>query len=163
MDKNKTSSVIDAVPDNVVRCYFDANATSEYGDSPKYARLDVTLEFVARILSLAALCSSNELCSVLVYEAPDMWGPQGIEDDLHLRCAQLSVSRHSFWFVDSPKNTSYEIQSNLVDISDFLRRFEAAVPGDVLYFASDVPSLKNFLAEEADKAAQFVVEENAED
>jgi hypothetical protein len=116
-----------------VRFYMEARSTSEYGDSPAYAKLNVTPGLLAQIKELSGLCESHNLCSVHVDGSPDFWGPKGSEDEFRLRDGELVVTKDGFWFTARPKHADYDIETSYVDVPSFLEDVAKAAPGDALY------------------------------
>lgn len=93
----------------VVKAY----ATSEYGDSPSFAVVDVTPELVDNLQRLSAVCTGNGLSQVQTYDSPDEWDQ---EDDLRLRGYTLHVDGSSFYYSAYPKHCNYYVNTSLLDI-----------------------------------------------
>ena len=93
----------------VVKAY----ATSEYGDSPSFAVVDVTPELVAHLNHLREVCVGNCLSQVQTRNGPDEWD---LEDDLRLRGDTLHVDDTGFYYSAYPKHGDYTVETPALDI-----------------------------------------------
>lgn len=124
------------VPDpKQVTFYFDAHACDDHGDGPQAAKLIVTQSFVDMLVELQKLVTSKSqpLSEVRVFAAPEMWLPDGIDDELRLNCAELVVSGEQFWFTDAPKHANYTIESDGYAIENFVNAFKGAENGESVF------------------------------
>lgn len=103
---------VNPVPNEGRLYVLPAHATGGYGDA-SYCAFLVTPAFIARLTAVAAICKTNGLSEARFYEAPQLWGPAGIEEELRLHCAEVVVTiAGDFWFTDTPKHGDYLIQSD---------------------------------------------------
>lgn len=110
--------------ENVVPVYIEAYACDDHGDGPQFALLNVDLAFCEKLMRLRQQCIDSNLSELRVFDAPDNWGPDNFAEELHLTCAELVVTRDSFWFTDSPKHASYNIETRLQDIDGFITQLK---------------------------------------
>lgn len=117
-----------------VTFYFDAQACDDHGDGPQAAKLVVTQPMVDKLMRLQRLVSDKDqpLSELRIYEAPDMWLPKGVEDELRLHCPEMIVSASEFWFTDYPKHANYTIESDAYSIAELAAEFDAAVDGQTV-------------------------------
>jgi hypothetical protein len=130
------------------RVTVEAHACDEFGDGPAYARWEVTPTFIARLLSLQALCVEHRLTEVRVTDGPEVWGPGDVAEELRLNCPELVVTRLMFWFSDQPKHCSYAVETQCQWIESFLR--EVSGPGEPVYLGIDPAELEE--EDESNKA-----------
>jgi hypothetical protein len=132
----------------IVTVFVDSFAENEYGDGPSFAKIEVDDAFIERLRKLQSICEQYNFSEVRVYASPEMWGPNGIEDELRLQCAELVVSMRSFYFTNYPKYGNYAIMSRGLDIDQFCREVQAAE--GVLYLGTDdTNDLKNRVEKDA--------------
>lgn len=90
------------------------SATSEHGDPPGYAVIDVTPERIEHFRHLSQVCSSNNLAQVKTHEGPEMWDQA---DELRLRGDALHVDGNgNVHYSAYPKYGSYHVETFLVTI-----------------------------------------------
>ena len=95
-----------------------AHATGDY-DGPSYCAFHVTQAFVLRLMAIIELCTEHDLSSARFVDAPELWGPAGIEEELRLHFSELMVTRTGdFWFTDSPKHGSYLVESEMFSVEN---------------------------------------------
>lgn len=134
----------------IPKVYIEAYACSEYASvSPDYAYFLATLEFLADLKRLACLCVDHQLSELRVYASPDAWGPGDVESEMRLTCAELVVTKNSFWFVDQPKNAEYHIESRAQSIADFCKKVEDSEPGQMLIFGENETAIAELIADES--------------
>lgn len=123
-----------AAPRKTVTFYFDAHACDDHGDGPQAAKLCVDQAFVCKLLHLQGCLTHTayRLSEVRTFDAPDCWLPEGVQDELVLTCAELSVTRNYFWFTDRPKHAHYMIESDSYCIADLVAEYDAAVDGQTI-------------------------------
>lgn len=126
--------------------YWEAFACDEWGDSPRWAKLNITQEFVNQLHSMQTRCLQFN-AQMAVHAYPDKWD---MEDELRLQNDELNVSTLSFWFSACPKHASYSVETRLLDIKDFFdaidnpeRRMRHLAWADGILFM-DGSSAKNF-------------------
>lgn len=107
--------------------YFAANSTSDGWDSPDFASMPVTDEFIARLTQMQSICVANGLSEVREYRGPK-WGVDGYEQEQRLECEEMVVSPDAFWFEASPKHSDATIDTSYQPIAQFLA--EVAKDGD---------------------------------
>lgn len=95
--------------------YWEAFACDEWGDSPRWAKLEVTQAFLDQLHEMQTKCLQNG-AQMSVYQSPECWD---LADDLRLSGDQLNVSQSSFWFSAYPKNCNYSVETRILDIKDF--------------------------------------------
>ena len=128
--------------------YVEAYACSEYGDGPRFAKLLVGTEFVGKLRKLSALCTEHGLSELRVYDSPELWGPGDVEGELRLTCAEMVVTSSSFWFVDTPKNGNYHIETRAQDIETFLKAVDSVPLGVASYFGDSPDDIEEAVKEE---------------
>jgi hypothetical protein len=106
----------------------EAHAISEFGDSPKYAKLGVTPGFIEHLLALSNLCQEHQLESVTTNDAVDLWD-RG--EELRIRGDSLRVLKDAFWFEAYPKHADYNIETRAMILDDLIRVVKAGIGGDV--------------------------------
>lgn len=131
----------------VVKVY----ATSEYGDAPSFAAVDVTPELVAHLNHLSEVCAGNCLSQVQTHNGPDAWD---LEDDLRLRGDTLHVDDTRFYYSAYPKHGDYTVETCSLDIDwleELLEKGEhpciRVIEGVAYYPDSDADDLKAMLDE----------------
>lgn len=119
--------------------YLDANTTGNglLGGGPTYARIEAGSHFTAQLKRLSKLCNEESLTEVRISYAPDMWGPEGIEEDLRTECPELVVTKSGFWFVDRGRHSDAQIQTSAQSLKEF---FEAVAAADGPIYLSSYPS-----------------------
>lgn len=101
-----------------------AHATSDCS-GPSYCVFDVSPAFVARLNEVARLCSANGLSEARFEGAPHLWGPAGIEEELHLNYGEVVVTGSGqFWFTDTPKHCGYHVESDSYYIDDLQKQLD---------------------------------------
>lgn len=87
--------------------FLEANAVGQglSGGGPSYAKVVVGSHFKAQLLRLQGLCANNELTEVRISYAPDMWGPEGVEEEMRMECPELVVTKTDFWFTDRGRHS----------------------------------------------------------
>lgn len=87
--------------------FIEAFATGQglLGGGPSYAKLAVGGHFTAQLQRLQALCEKNALTEVRISYAPDMWGPEGVEDEMRMESPELVVTKTDFWFTDRGRHS----------------------------------------------------------
>lgn len=96
-----------------VQLMMEVHATVEFGDSPEFAVVEITQDFLDRLGVLSALCKSNGLESVSVSAGPASWHR---EEELRITGDSLRVFGDVFWFEAYPKHGNYQIETQSVDI-----------------------------------------------
>lgn len=71
------------------------------------------------------------------YNSPDLWGPQGIEDELRLTSGELVVCGNSMWFTAQPKHAGFAVQTRAVTIESVV---DGVLRGDSPLFLCDDPA-----------------------
>lgn len=134
-DLASAGAVATVLSQKQVAFYFDAHACDEHGDGPQAAKLMVTQSVVDMLVELQKLVASKSqpLSEVRVFAAPDMWLPDGIDDELRLNCAELVVSGENFWFTDAPNHANYTIESGGYAIENFVNAFKDAKNGESVF------------------------------
>lgn len=121
-----------------IMVHFEAYACDDYGDGPKFASNRIDKRFLDNLKDLQNLCRLHDLTEVRQSIQPDMWGPQGIEDEIRLhQSPELVITASSFWFVDRPKHSNYTIETRAQGIDELLALIELAQPDDVLYLGEN--------------------------
>lgn len=116
------------------------------GGGPSYAKIVVGNNFPAQLLRLQGLCERNELSEVRISYAPDMWGPEGVEEELRMESPELVVSKTSFWFTDRGRHSDGHVETRLESIKDFLRALaEADGP---IYLGSNPATVEGFVLDD---------------
>jgi hypothetical protein len=100
-----------------VELYIEAHAIDEYGDSPPFASLKVTQEWVEDLLELQALCIHKRLGYIAVDGGPDEWKD---DEQYRMRDDWLIVDSSSFWFDAHPKHANYSVQTETVNIEQLI-------------------------------------------
>ena len=132
----------------VVKVY----ATSEYGDSPCFALVNVTPKWVAHLQRLSEVCVSNNLSQVQTHDGPDEWD---LEDDLRLRGDTLHVDELGYVYYSAyPKHCDYCVETCLLGIAwlrELLEKGEhpyiRVIEGVAYYPDSDADDLKAMIDE----------------
>ncbi len=96
-----------------VQLMMEVHATVEFGDSPEFAVVEITQDFLDRLGVLSALCKSNGLESVSVSAGPASWHR---EEELRITGDSLRVFGDMFWFEAYPKHGNYQIETQSVNI-----------------------------------------------
>lgn len=78
-----------------------------------FAVVEVTQDFLRRVVELRTLCKHNAMQEVSAYWSPDAWDKQ---EELRLGGDSLVVSDTFFWFEVWPKHSSVVMDTTLVDI-----------------------------------------------
>lgn len=133
-DAAPSKTETDAAPAWARTVYFEAYATNEY-EGPLYARLEVTPAFIRTLRRLRALCSEHGLAQARINDAPDVWGPGTIEEEMRLTAPELVVTPHLFWFRDVPKHMPFHIETACEAIDRFVEA--VAGPGEPVYLGVD--------------------------
>lgn len=127
----------------VVKVY----ATSEYGDSPCFAIVDVTSELVAHLKHLSSVCTDNGLSQVQTFNGPDEWD---LQDDLLLRGDALHVDDDCFYYSAFPKYGDYRVETltiNIVWLKELLDKGEhpyfKVIDGIAYYPDSEADDLRD--------------------
>lgn len=116
-----------------VSFYFDANACDDYGDGPEGVKVVFTQQIVDKILGLQSIVEIHSLSELRTYDSPDMWLPEGIEDELRLSCPEMVVGKYDFWFTDIPKHGNYSIENESYPIAELARAFEESPDGGTVF------------------------------
>lgn len=95
--------------------YWEAFACDEWGDGPRWAKVQVTQEFVNNLHSLQTKCLQFN-AQMTVSETPQEWD---MEEELRLRGEELNVTMNHFWFSARPKHADYAVETRLLDIKVF--------------------------------------------
>lgn len=120
----------------VVKVVVDAHATSDYGDGPVFAEIEVDQALLDKLKSLSDLGKAYFLTEVHVPGSPN-WGPGDIAAELRLQNEELVVVGTDFWFVDYPKHGNYSIESDNIAIASLRTAFESATDGEVVFLCED--------------------------
>ena len=97
-----------------MKLYTDVNCTTEFGDGPHYAIVEVTPELVARVKQIETLIEQNDLKSAAIYGGPEKWER---ENELRLRGDSLKVVSGLCWFTALPKYGDYVVETSAMSIS----------------------------------------------
>lgn len=106
---------------------FNANCTSEHGESPEEATVDFTPELEARIREMMALCTAHGLSEVREWNCAAVWG--GGEDfpEFRTEVDELVVTSLYFWFSSAVKYCDYCLETNMIQLKDVLEGIEKGV------------------------------------
>jgi len=93
--------------------FLEAFATGQglLGGGPSYAKVSVGSHFKAQLHRLQGLCVNNELTEVRISYAPDMWGPEGVEEEMRMESPELVVTKTDFWFVDRGRHSDGHVET----------------------------------------------------
>ena len=139
----------------VVKAY----ATSEYGDSPSFAVVDVTPELVDNLQRLSAVCTGNDLSQVQTYDSPDGWD---LQDDLRLRGDKLHVYGTGFFHYSAyPKHCDYRVETCTLEVPwliELLQKGEhpylKVIEGVAYYPDSEADDLRDMYIDAAEGEAE---------
>ena len=96
--------------------YLGTFNTNEHGESPFYAKLELTPEFLARVEELRKLITNHELSSISVESLAGLtW--DSANKDIRLDGDQLVVSAYFFWFETWVKHQDGHVETRLVDFT----------------------------------------------
>jgi len=116
--------------------FVQCDATSEYGEAPKFARLVVDEALVGRVLAMARRCELDNLSESRTWLCPDSWGGGPEAWDVSLDCEELQVTESAFNLRAIRKHASYEIVTKQVGI-DLLMSIAADRTGQTDWFVAD--------------------------
>lgn len=115
-----------------------AYATVDDTQQPDYCAFQVNEAFFTRVAALVQLCAAHELTQVRVGDAPELWGPAGIEEEARLRTYELVVWRGGeFIYCSEPKNSGGCFESRSMKLDELAERMKAD-SGDVVFFDEEV-------------------------
>lgn len=129
--------------------FLEANSVGNglLGGGPAYAKLVVGSRFVAQLNRLSNLCEKEALSEVHISYGPDMWGPDGIEEQMRMACPRLVVSRTGFYFAGQGKYMEGHIETPRLELKEF---FEAlANANGPIYLGADPAGLEQTVLEDA--------------
>lgn len=111
-----------------VQVFLEAYAVgnASLSDSPTYALVVANRVFTAQLCRLQKLCTEQDLTEVRISYAPEMWGPNGIEEEMRMTCPELVVTKSSFWFADRGRHIEAEVETRQLCIRHFFEAIEAA-------------------------------------
>ncbi|MCC5612036.1 hypothetical protein LC612_36215 [Nostoc sp. CHAB 5834] len=95
-----------------------AFSTDEFGESPEWAKLEVTQAFVDHIHNLQTTAIRNSVETTVDYY-PDEWG-----FDIRISFSSLIVDKTSFYFRAAVKHSSEYVETRMIEIKDFFQAFE---------------------------------------
>lgn len=106
---------------------FNANCTSEHGESPEEATVDFTPELEARIREMMALCTAHGLSEARSWESSVIWSPYDSGDEFRTEVDELVVTSLYFWFSSAVKYCDYCLETNMIQLKDVLEGIEKGV------------------------------------
>lgn len=126
-------STLEIPPFTPFTLVLDAFACDEDGDSPAYAEITVTTEFIAQIKHTAVVCQSANIRAAHVNDSDGIWhDPEGA---LRMRGTDLvvmpsfgAVGDTSFFFQAHPKHADYDCETRAVDLKDLIACIGNAEP-----------------------------------
>lgn len=100
--------------------FLEAFATGQglLGGGPSYAKVGASSHFTAQLLRLQGLCEKNELTEVRISYAPDMWGPDGVEDEMRMESPELVVTKTDFWFTDRGRHSDGVVETRTQNMKE---------------------------------------------
>ncbi len=118
---------VSGVPSCLV--YFDAFADSEWGETPAWAKLELTPQFVARVRAMQKLATERYLSEVREWDEPD-WA----ESNVRLLETELVVLPNGyFWYRADVKHVDYSVETQGVQLDDLLEKARTAVASGKTY------------------------------
>lgn len=120
--------------------YLSVHATTEFGESPAFARWEMTPEAVARIRELRELCATHGLSQCNDWYSID-WDN---DEEFRLRGEELIVGPGYFWFTGHPKYADFDIETHALTYDDLDALCESD-PGEVAYPYDDSDDLKEII------------------
>ncbi len=133
---------------------IDVTATSDYGDSPRFALITLYESFVAKLEQIQKVCKDNGLISAQTYDGPE-WADA---DEYRLTCDALHVSAAGdFYFSAYPKHCDYAVETRAIKISDLrllLTQGQAdgfLVDGETAFFPANAADYLKSAYEDADE------------
>jgi len=136
--------------------FLEANAVGQglSGGGPLYAKVLVGSHFKAQLLRLQGLCANNELTEVRISYAPDMWGPEGVEDEMRMESPELVVTKTDFWFTDRGRHSDGLVETRTQSMKELFELLATA--HGPIYLGSDPAAV------ERDVMDDFSPDEEAE-
>lgn len=110
------------------------------GDGPTYALVVADAHFRAQLGRLQKLCTKEALNEARISYAPQMWGPEGVEDEMRMECPELVVTQSSFWFVDRGRHSDAQVETRQTSVQHFLEAVANA--SGPIYLANDPQALE---------------------
>ena len=105
---------------------LEAYSQNEYGDSPSWAKWELTADRLDRIEYISELCLQRKFHSITAGCPVDEWHRQG---DLRLRGDELHISGSSLWFTCYRKHANYQCETRIMELSD-LQKLMLGAPVD---------------------------------
>ncbi len=134
----------------IVRAY----STDEDGDSPDFAAIHVSEHLLSKLESMANICQVCNLSQVRKGAYPQ-WGPGDIETELCLQDGELVVVRGgTFFYTDFPAHQGGHIETNVLEIAQVRREFEAAAAGDVVFLTAEKWIKDSYLSSMVDQGGE---------
>lgn len=108
--------------------YLEAISTGRgpLGGGPSYAKLAVSSHFRSQLRRLQDLCAKNALNEVRISYAPDMWGPEGAEEEMRLESPELVVTKTDFWFTDRGRHSDGLVETRAVSMKELFEALASA-------------------------------------
>lgn len=122
--------------------FLEAFATGQdlLGGGPSYAKVGASNHFTAQLVRLQSLCEKNALTEVRILYAPDMWGPDGVEDEMRMESPELVVTKTDFWFTDRGRHSDGIVETrtqNMKELFALLARTNGPI-----YLGSNLASVE---------------------
>jgi hypothetical protein len=93
----------------------EAFAVADEADSPRYARIRITDQWMAMIQRVRAVLQTHYLTSATA----EGWYPDWEdEEDYRFTLVEQVICSDSMWFTGYPKNASYQIETRAISYQD---------------------------------------------
>lgn len=113
------------------------HATSDDGDSPSGAAIVVNAGFIKRLQEAKLMINrSGGIQKIISSDAPT-WLPVGIDEEMTFNNPELVFTDDRFWFVDSPKHASFNVESASLSINDLMITFNDAENHQIVVLGDD--------------------------
>ena len=99
--------------------YIEARTTSEYGESPTCAKIDVSQSFLDTLIKLQELLVVHSLSEVRQYSYIE-WLPEEFENEHRLLETELVVAGTCFWFESPDKHSESHIETDSIRVDKFI-------------------------------------------
>jgi hypothetical protein len=100
-----------------VNLYLEVGSSDEFGESPIWARIELSDAWLTQLQQLASLCHQRNLYSTSVSSGCDEWER---EEYFRMNVQELFVDKEWFWIQAYPKHSNHSVSTLPITIEHLL-------------------------------------------